>query len=416
MNKTKQHYKTIPVTRSMVDSAYQKVKKGGKSAGVDGISMKEFAEKEEKNLYKIWNRLTSGSYYPPAVRRVEIPKSPGKTRSLGIPTVGDRVAQMVVKEEIEPKLEGEFLENTYGYIKGKGALEAVGKVRENVWKKSWVIDLDIEKFFDSVDHELLMKVLSRHVEPKWLKMYISRWLKSGVINTKGEREETKVGVPQGGVISPLLSNIFIHYVVDKWMEKHYPEVVMVRYSDDVIIHCETKEEAEEVLSSLTERLRRCKLKINEEKTKIIYCKSSRNRNNDSEVSFDFLGYTFKPMTKCKNGKLFLGYDCEISKKSRKKVIREIRKLRIERKTGKNLSTISREINPKVQGWINYYGRYGRNGLRSIVMKLDKRLLKWVLNRYKSLKRSVKKGYKLLGKLKECRGIIPAHWKYKMTII
>jgi len=408
----RQNYKTIPITRQMVWEAYVEVKKGGKAAGVDGVSQKQFAKELKNNLYKVWNRLTSGSYFPPAVKRVEIAKENGKKRELGIPTVGDRVAQMVIKRYIEERLEKEFEESSYGYRPGRSAHEALAKVRENVWEKKWVIDLDIKGFFDNLDHGLLRKGLERHVEEKWVKMYIERWLKAPIETKEGKVEEREGrGVPQGGVISPLLSNLYLHYVLDKWIKQKYPKVRMVRYSDDAIVHCDTKEEAEEVKEAIRKRVEECKLELHPEKTKIVYCKGGKEY---PIIKFDFLGYSFQPRTKMTKKGLFTGYDCAVSKKSRKKIVEEIRKTDCHRWSTETLEDLGRKLNPKLRGWINYYGKYGKNELTKVMRRLDHRLVKWVLKRYKKLKRGMRAGYKMLAKLKRENPKVLAHWDLGFT--
>ncbi len=271
----KEQTKSIPITKVMVWEAYKKVKSNKGSGGVDQQTLENFHEVRSKELYKIWNRLTSGSYFPPGVRRVEIPKPGGKKRPLGIPTVSDRVAQQVVKTYLEPRLEVEFVENSYGYRPNKSALSAVRKVQEHVRNYSWVIDLDIKEFFENVNHKLLFKALQKHVSEKWILMYIQRWLEAPVQLPDGKLLlRSGKGTPQGGVISPLLSNLFMHYCVDKWLKIHYPRVNMVRYADDLIVHCRTYQEATRLLAVIKQRLTECCLTAHPEKTKIVYCKKS----------------------------------------------------------------------------------------------------------------------------------------------
>jgi len=406
MEKSKQDRRTITITQQMVLEAFRKVVKGGKAGGVDGIEMREFEERKKDNLYKIWNRLSSGSYFPPPVRRVNIGKAGGGKRPLGIPTIGDRVAQMVIKSLIEERLEKEFHESSYGYRKGKSAHAAIGKVVENSRKYSWVLDVDIKGFFDNVDHELLMKALEVQIEEKWIKMYIRRWLEAGV---EGEEARVGKGTPQGGVISPILSNLYLHYTIDKWFERNYRELEMVRYSDDTIFHCRTEEEAVKLKESLKVRLRECKLEMNETKTKIVYCKDYRRRGNYATTKFDFLGYTLKPRTK-KGNSLFLGYDAGISKKSRKKICEELRRTRFHRLTTLSEKEISNLLNSKIRGWINYYGKYSGYELKETFRRLDRRIVCWLLNKYKKLKQQLGKGYKILKEIKKKNPNLFAHWE------
>ena len=403
---SRQNQKSIPITQKMVLEAFKEVSKGGKAAGIDGVEMREFVKKQEGNLYKIWNRLSSGSYFPPSLRRVMIKKAGGGTRPLGIPTIGDRVAQTVIKHYIEERLEEVFHESSYGYRKGKSAHEAIGKVVENSRNYSWVLDVDIKGFFDNVDHNLLKKALEKHVEEKWIKLYIKRWLESGV---EGEEKVLGKGTPQGGVISPLLANLYLHYTIDKWFEKNYVELKMVRYSDDTIFHCRREEEALKLKSTLKERLKECGLEMNESKTKIVYCKDYRRRKKYPITSFDFLGYTLKPRTK-KGNDLFLGYDAGISMKSRKRVNEELRRRGFHRLTSLSLKDIGNQINSKLRGWINYYGKYSGYELKKAFRRLDRRLVDWLLNKYKKLRKQLGKGYRILKKIKEKDPYLFAHWK------
>lgn len=404
---SKQNQKSVPITQKMVLEAYKEVVKRGKAAGVDGVDMDEFAKKKKDNLYKIWNRLSSGSYFPPPVKRVNIKKTGGGIRPLGIPTIGDRVAQMIVKKRIEDRLEEEFHESSYGYRKGRSSHDAIAKVIENSRREDWILDVDIKGFFDNLDHELLMKALEVHISEKWVKMYIKRWLEAGV---EGEERKEGKGTPQGGVISPLLSNLYLHYTIDKWVEKEYPHLKMVRYSDDTIIHCRSKEESVSLKESLDNRLKTCKLEMNQAKTKIVYCKDYRRRKKYPINKFDFLGYTLKPMIKRVNRRLFLGYDAGISIKSRKRICEELKKTRFHRNTIATLQEISNLLNPKIRSWINYYGKYSRYELRKTFRRLEDRLVKWVLNKHKKLKGQISKGYRFLRKIRNKQPNLFAHWK------
>jgi group II intron reverse transcriptase/maturase len=273
--------KPIPISKEMVRAAYRKVRSNKGSEGVDEEDLTQFKENLSKNLYKIWNRMASGSYFPKPVKEVIIPKANGGERKLGIPPVSDRIAQEVVKSYLEPRLEKVFLPNSYGYRPNKSAHQALAKVRENVRKYAWVIDMDIKSFFDEVDHELLMKAIDKHVPEKWVKMYIMRWLEAPVQTKEGLVIKNGKGTPQGGVISPLLANLFLHYVLDKWIEKEYPTVTFVRYADDVVVHCVSEAQSQFILRAIKARLEACKLRLSEEKTKITYCQDYRRaKRND----------------------------------------------------------------------------------------------------------------------------------------
>jgi len=305
----------------MVWEAYKKVSANKGSAGVDSVSMEEFDANRSKYLYKLWNRMASGSYFPPPVKEVEIYKKDGKPRKLGIPTISDRVGQMVIKMYIEPRLEKVFSPNSYGYRPKKNAHQALGSVRKNCWKTDWVIDMDIKGFFDNINHQKLMLAVEKHVPEQWVRLYIKRWLNMPVLTKSGKLVEKQgKGTPQGGVISPLLANLFLHYTLDKWLEKTDKTVKFARYADDAILHCHSKAHAEQTLNALNERMATCGLELHPDKTKIVYCRDFRRKGNYPEVKFDFLGYSFQPRTakSRKTGKLFLGYDCAISISSRKR--------------------------------------------------------------------------------------------------
>jgi len=348
----KEETKSIPITKQMVWDAYKLVKKNKGSAGIDSQTLFEFEKNRVKELYKIWNRLASGSYFPNAVKRVEIEKDGGKLRPLGIPTIRDRIAQQVIKGYIEPRLEAEFLENSYGYRPNKSAHQAVKEVQSNVRKYSWVIDLDIQEFFENVNHKLLYKALDVHVSEKWVLMYIKRWLEAPVQLEDNTLKYPKgKGTPQGGVISPLLSNLFLHYCIDKWLLLHFPNVKMVRYADDMIVHCSTGEQAKYMLDKITKRLADCGLKVHPEKTKVVYCKKEGRHLKGLPVQFDFLGFSFLPMvTRLRKGGVFIQYDCKMSRKSKKRIIKELREMELHRKTQSNIQdlAISRQLTAHIE--------------------------------------------------------------------
>ena len=404
--------KSVPISKQMVFKAYRKVKANGGSAGIDKVSIEEFEANLSDNLYKIWNRLTSGSYYPPSVRRVEIPKKDGSKRQLGIPTVGDRIAQQVVKSYIEPRLETIFYSSSYGYRPLKSAHQAVTAVKENTRKYAWVVDIDISKFFDTMSHDLLMKGLEVHIEEKWVKMYIRRWLEAPVEESSGMKVfKSGKGTPQGGVISPLLANLFLHYTLDKWLEITYPELSFVRYADDVVIHCYSEEQAKEVLGKVRERLQQCDLSLNEKKTKIVYCQNHRREKKDYQVKFDFLGFSFQPRpARSQHGGMFLVYDCAISLDSEKRIVKAIKASNFQRWTNIPIERIADLFNPRIRGWINYYGKFRRSKLGRIIKRFHFHLMKWVLNRYKSFGTSIHKSYKWLNELRAQNPKLFYHWQ------
>lgn len=403
--------KTIPIEYERVVRAYQKVRRGGKASGIDKESWTDFEKQTERNLYVIWNRLASGSYYPQPLREVEIPKKDGKKRKLGIPTLRDRIAQQVVKEYMEERIDKIFHKNSYGYRPLKSAHQAIEQVRQNCYKQDWVIDMDIMSFFDEIDHKLMLKAVSHVMEEKWVKMYIERWLQMPVQMNDGTlKQKQGKGTPQGGVVSPLLANLYLHYTLDAWLTKHYPAVSFVRYADDIILHCNNKEEAEKVLRAVKERLAEVKLQIKEEKTVIVYCKDYRRKEKQEKVKFDFLGFSYQPRgRKSKiDGKLFMAFTAEISQSSQKKIREAIKGERIWKYTQMDITAIANHFNPKIRGWINYYGVYSKRSLRRTIMRIEWRLMKWISKKYKisGYRKTVKK----LALIKQENPKLFYHWQ------
>ena len=403
--------KGIPVTRSMVWQAYKKVRRNKGSGGVDGKSLNTYAKHLEDNLYKLWNRLTSGSYFPKAVKQVSIPKRDGRKLKLGIPTIDDRIAQQVIKDYLEGRFEKEFHANSYGYRPLKSAHQALEQVRQNVRKRDWVIDMDIKGFFDEVSHELLGKALKRHVSEKWVLMYIERWLESPIETESKELiYRDGKGTPQGGVISPLLSNLFLHYVLDKWMSSRYPSLSFVRYADDIIVHCKTEEESKEVLEAIKVRMTECRLQLHEKKTKIVHCKKYKMRSMSKTVKFDFLGFSFQPRPSAtKGGRMFLGYDCAISQSSKNKIISDIKLTKFQRWTYRSIEEIAEFFNAKIMGWINYYGKFRKHKLNPLFRIFEWRLIEWARRRYKRFNRSYIKASKWFYRFKKNNVKLFAHW-------
>ena len=401
--------KYVPVTETMVQLAFKRVKKNRGSAGIDNESIEDFELHLEDNLYKIWNRMASGSYFPPAVKEVEIPKEDGKMRKLGIPTVGDRVAQTVVKDYIEPRLEAIFSPSSYGYRPNRNCHQALTQVRQNCWKTDWAIDLDIKGFFDNIDHELLMLSIDKLVPEKWIKMYIKRWLEMPIVTVKGETKYREgKGTPQGGVISPLLANVFLHYVFDKWMQINYPAIKFARYADDVIVHCPTKETAEAVLKAIEGRMHQCKLELHPQKTKIVYCKDTHRKGDNEHIQFNFLGYTFQPRETLSRRGIFISFDCAISKAKQTKIKDAIRSTRLQRASNATIREIAQALNPMIQGWLNYYGKFRKSAMRGVFYSLNERLAHWVHNKYKSI--NWRQSFEWIRRQIKLTPTMFAHWK------
>lgn len=404
--------KSIPISKEMVWIAYQKVKANRGSAGIDEQSIKDFDTKLSGNLYILWNRLASGSYFPPAVKEVEIPKAGGKVRKLGIPTVSDRIAQTVIKDLLEPRLEQEFHCSSFGYRPLKSAHQALKQAAYNCRKYDMVIDLDIQSFFDEINHELLRKALARHVPENWILMYVDRWL-AAPIQKDGMLIARMKGTPQGGVISPLLANLFLHYCFDMWMKKFHPALPFERYADDILIHCNSPEQANYVLRQITARFSQCKLQVHPAKTKIIYCAdSNRSKIKHPEIQFRFLGYTFMSREcKSKEGKKFYGFTPAISKEAVKKINDTVKGMKLSSRVQTSLESIRTILNPKIEGWVAYYGLFRRFELGRIFFVLNKRLVKWAQRKYKRFRTRKADAVKWLKKVAQTTPELFAHWKY-----
>lgn len=409
--------KPFKISKELVWEAYKQVKANKGGAGVDHESLDAFDKQMSKNLYKIWNRLSSGSYFPPAVRGVEIPKKQGGTRMLGVPTVADRVAQMTIKLMFEPLVEPHFLQDSYGYRPNKSALDAIGVTRKRCWNYDWLIEFDIRGLFDNIDHDLLMRAVRKHTDDKCILLYIERWIKAPLELADGTRINRTSGTPQGGVISPILSNIFLHYVFDVWMTRKHPDAPWCRYADDGICHCKTKAQAEALLLELKQRFNECKLEIHPDKTKIVCCGVGHRKDiSHSNTSFVFLGYEFRARgaenKKTKN--VFTSFLPAISPKSEKSILEKIKSLRIQTKSDLSVQDIAKWINPMLRGWINYYGKYTQSAMSTVLRQINSILVAWSRRKYLKLKN--RKGY-----ARECmkdyaskHANLFAHWKLGIT--
>jgi len=407
--------KSFEISKEIVLEAFHRVKANKGAAGVDGKTIADFEGDLERNLYKIWNRMSSGTYFPPAVRTVEIPKKDGGTRKLGVPTVADRIAQMVVKLYLEPKVEPKFHEDSYGYRPGKSALQAVRRAQERCWRKAWIVDLDIRAFFDTLDHSLIMRAVKKHTNEKWILLYIERWLKAPVEITEGTLESRNQGSPQGSVISPLLSNIFMHHAFDDWMRKTYPAVPFERYADDAVVHCTTEKQAEYIRSEIAHRLALCKLELHPEKTKIVYCLHAKRRRQYDHIQFDFLGFTFRPRKALsRHGHRFLNFLPAVSKKALKNIHAEIRGWRLHVRTPATLEDLARIVNPSVQGWYNYYGQFYKSELTAHLRHINTYLVRWVMRKFKRFKGHQTRAKEWLRSVARRTPNLFAHWKLGLT--
>jgi RNA-directed DNA polymerase len=407
MDKTK----PFDISKKVVWNAYKRVKANKGAAGIDEASITKFEEDLKDNLYKIWNRMSSGSYFPPPVKAVEIPKKNGGVRILGIPTVADRIAQMVAKMYFEPKVEPYFLGDSYGYRPGKSAIEAVGVTRQRCWRYDWLLEFDIKGLFDHISHELLLRAVRKHTESKWLILYIERWLKTPFQTNDGRLIERESGTPQGGVISPVLSNLFLHYVFDTWMKRNHPHNPWARYADDGVLHCRSLKEAERLLQQLRVRFEECGLELHPDKTRVIYCKDDDRRGEYAETKFDFLGYTFRSRrSTSRYGKHFINFTPGVSGKACKTMRQTIRYWRLHRKPDKSIEEISRMFNPVIRGWINYYGRFYKSELYTVLRHMNRALVKWVQRKYKRFNNRRRRAEYWLGRLARREPSLFAHWK------
>ena len=407
--------KPFMIEKWRVYEAYKAVKSSKGAAGVDGQTIEQFEANLKGNLCKIWNRMSSGTYFPPPVRAVSIPKKSGGERILGVPTVSDRIAQMVVKQLIEPDLDPIFLPDSYGYRPGKSALEAVGVTRKRCWKYDWVLEFDIKGLFDNIEHELLLKAVRKHVKCKWALLYIGRWLRAPMEQNRVRIERTR-GTPQGGVISPILSNLFLHYTFDLWMRRAYPDLPWCRYADDGLVHCRTEQEAEAVRAELQARLEECHLQMHPTKTKIVYCRDARRRASYPNVKFDFLGYEFRPrrVSNPQNGRTICGFTPAVSPSALKAMRETIRDLDIRRQTQLALADIADRLNPLLSGWIEYYGRYTPSALSTMLRYVNQTLLRWVMRKFKRFKaHKVRASHFLQRLVRDDMGCF-VHWRLGMT--
>ena len=394
----------------LVYDAYKAVKANAGAAGVDGQTLEQFDKDLMRNLYKIWNRMSSGCYFPPPVRAVAIPKKSGGQRILGVPTVADRVAQMVVKQVMERTLEPIFMPDSYGYRPNKSALDAIGVTSIRCRQHDWVLEFDIRGLFDNIDHALLMRAVRKHVTCKWVLLYVERWLEAPMELEGGTRVERTRGTPQGGVVSPVLANLFMHYAFDAWMAREHPDLPWCRYADDGLVHCRTEAEAVAMKTALATRLAECQLEMHPEKTKIVYCKDGKRRGKYPNTKFDFLGYCFRTRGAInRKRQMFTGFGPQVSASSLKAMRQEIRELHLRRRTHVRLADIAREINPILQGWLNYYGRYSPAAMHLVWKYVNATLIAWAMRKYKRYAgRKIAAG-RMIGSIANKRRRLFVHW-------
>lgn len=407
--------KPFTIPKTLVWEAYQRVKANGGASGVDQESIERFERRLGDNLYVIWNRLCSGSYLPPPVKGVPIPKKSGGVRLLGVPTVADRVAQTVVKLVLEPMLEPRFHPDSYGYRPGRSALDAVALVRRRCWDYDWVIEFDIKGLFDNIDHALLMRAVRKHCRIPWVLLYIERWLTAPMEMADGTRVERTRGTPQGGVVSPLLANLFLHYAFDRWVSEHLRSVRFCRYADDGVIHCKSQAQAEYVLRRVAERFQACGLELHPEKTRIVYCRDINRPADYPVVQFTFLGYTFRPRKAVdKYGRVYVNFAPAVSREALRVMRQTIRSWHLQLKCDKKIDDLSRMFNPTLQGWMNYYGRFHGSAMDAIWKHLDAYLVRWLRRKYKTLARHKRRAWEALRRLVAAHPHAFVHWRQWYT--
>ena len=408
--------KFFEISKHSVMEAYKHVKANRGAAGIDDQTIEAFESDLKNNLYRIWNRMSSGTYFPPAVKQVAIPKASGGDRMLGIPTVGDRVAQMVVKMHFEPLVEPIFHKNSFGYRPGRSPLQAVGQARQQCFTYPWVMEFDIKGLFDNIDHDLLMKAVRKHTQEKWVILHIERWLKAPFQTKDGEVIKREKGTPQGGVISPLLANLFLHYAFDLWMNREYPHLPFERFADDGIVHCRSEGEATHVMTSLSRRLSDCKLEIHPVKSRIVYCKDDKRKRDYPNTKFVFLGYEFRArLCKARSGNIFAGFAPAVSPASRKKLMDTVRKLRIPIRPGSSIQDLRAWINPIMRGWINYFGVYFRSALRNTARLVNRVIVNWAKRKFKRFMRRRGPAMAWLKRIFKKNPKLFAHWSLGFSV-
>lgn len=412
MSELKSSDKPFEISKWEVWEAYLKVKANKGAAGVDGCSIEDFETDLQDNLYKIWNRMSSGSYFPPPVKAVEIPKAHGGgVRVLGVPTVADRIAQTVVATRLEGKIEPIFHPDSQGYRPGRSALDAVKVCRQRCWKTDWVVDLDIQSFFDSVPWDLLVKAVDKHTDDPWVVLYVKRWLQASLALPDGTLQQRDRGTPQGSSVSPVLANLFLHYAFDAWMARKFPAIQFERYVDDAVVHCVSERQARMLRTAIAERLADVGLRLHPDKTRIVYCKDGRRRDSHEHTSFTFLGFTFRARAaRGRRGEMFTSFLPAISQDALNNISGQVRSWRLHLRTGLSLADLARQINPIVRGWMNYYGAFYRSALYRLLQRINAYLVRWLRKKYKRL-RGFKKARACWQRITKQDPLLFAHWRW-----
>ena len=403
--------KPFDIPKRWVWEAYQQVKRNRGAAGIDQQSMQQFEDNLSRNLYCLWNRLSSGSYFPPAVKAVPIPKKSGGERILGVPTITDRIAQTVVKRVFEPLVEPAFIQDSYGYRPGRSAHDALKVVRSRCWEYDWVVEFDIKGLFDHIDHDLLMRAVHKHCQIRWVVLYIGRWLTAPIQYAEGTQQNRTKGTPQGGVISPVLANLFLHYVLDRWIRQEMRSVRLCRYADDGVVHCKSKAQADYALRNISRSLVECGLELHPDKTRIVYCKDINRRGNHEHIEFTFLGYSFRPRKSVdKYGRIYPNFTPAVSPQALKSMRQTVRSWHLQLKCDKSLFDLSRMFNPILRGWWQYYGRFRRSALHTLGRHINGYLVRWLQRKYKRLAGHKTRAWRVLDQLREKYPHAFIHWQ------
>lgn len=404
--------KPFSIAKRTVWDAYQQVKANRGAAGIDDETIAMFEQDLSKNLYKLWNRMSSGSYMPPPVKQVEIPKKAGGFRKLGIPTVSDRIGQTAAKLVIDPILDPLFHPDSYGYRPGRSAKQAIAITRQRCWRYDWVVEFDIKAAFDQIDHGLLMKAVRKHIGEDWILLYLERWLTAPFEMEDGTRVPRERGTPQGGVVSPILMNLFMHYAFDCWMKRSFAHCPFARYADDAVVHCRTEKQAQELMQAIAMRLAECGLTMHPEKSKIVYCKDSDRRGTYRQVQFTFLGFTFRPRrAHGKRGRVFTSFLPGVSKDALKLMGQQVRSWKLQRQSSAKLVELALQCNPVIRGWWNYYGAYYRKAMGRLANVIDQKLELWARRKYKPLAGRHRRSAQWLDKMKQVFPDMFVHWRY-----
>jgi RNA-directed DNA polymerase len=402
--------KSFEIPKRLVYGAWEKVRANGGAPGVDAVTITEFGSNERANLYKLWNRMSSGSYFPEPVRAVEIPKDHGAgIRVLGVPNVADRISQTAAAMLLEEKLEPIFHPDSYGYRPGRSAHDALAVAQKRCWRQDWALDLDVRAFFDSVPHDLMLKAVAHHTDEAWVLLYVKRWLVAPMLMSDGTLVAREKGTPQGSPISPLLANLFMHYAFDRWMDREFPGCPFERYADDIVAHCDTEEQARTLRAAIAERLGALGLELHPEKTKVVYCQDTRRRGASEHTSFDFLGYRFRGRSVSGRRGRFVGFMPAMSDSAMEAKGQQIRAWHLRRRSAFDLSGLAREINPQVRGWINYYGAFYRSRLQLLANRIDEHLVLWALHKFKRFGGQRHRAWAWLAAVKQHQPQLFAHW-------